>query len=91
MNPYCSRCNTEETYPVKDENRNDIFWFIVDTDDFGDIEIVTQGIDESGDIVSMFRGVTNKCFEYDNEMMLLCPDCALEYMEENENVIIEED
>jgi hypothetical protein len=82
---------SEESDPVKDEEGNDIYWFIVETNDYGDMEIVTQGLDVYGDIVPMFQGITNKEFEYDGDLKILCPDCAVELMEDEDAVDIEED
>jgi hypothetical protein len=44
-----------------------------------------------GDIVPMFQGITNKEFEYDGDLKILCPDCAVELMEDEDAVDIEED
>ena len=91
MRPYCCKCMSEESDPVKDEEGNDIYWFIVETNDYGNMEIVTRGLDVYGDIVPMFQGITNKEFEHDGDLKILCPDCAVELMEDDDAVDIEED
>ena len=85
MKPSCNKCLTDDPDPVTDENGNEIYWFVVDTDDFGDIEVATHGLDVFGDIVPMFQGIPEKEFDYDGGITILCPDCAIECIEKDED------
>jgi len=79
MKPYCSRCFSTESDPVDTDAGCEVYWFKIDEDG----EIITTGVDEGGEISSMFTGIVGKDFDYDESFQLLCSDCIIEMFQES--------
>lgn len=80
MHSYCSRCFTRETEPVQADTGDLIYWFVLQQDDYID-ELITLGLDETGNITNMFVGIPEKEFVYDETFKLICPDCVVDEMD----------
>lgn len=86
MKPYCSRCYTEDPYPVEADTGEIIYWFKLAED--GDA--CTIGINEDGEVTDMFVGIMDKEFEYNKEFELMCPDCVAQQAGVDESELFED-
>lgn len=91
MHPYCCKCFCTDPEPVETDGGDTVYWFKIESNGSSEEEeLYTVGIDENGEVDYMFLGVLDKDFEYDESFKIMCPDCVVGAVGEDDGALLDE-